>query len=462
MKYIGGLFPFLFFVSIIQAQETDPLSKVRSMLLNDEYRLLLQYTEQMPVPDSLLSPDPGMDSAVPGIHERRSDSTGKDFPDSLMAGILYYRGTAYRELSILDSALQCYNLAGQLDPGNLAYLKARGLTLHRLGRIKDATEVYERVVLEDSSDRKSLADLAVLYSMRREHAKSLSVYKHLLERDSLNYFFLKQAGKCYQELNRTDSALSCFKAAWGLNPADVYLTHQIANIYLKKKDLENAMFSIQAGFVYDTSNLDLLKLRGYLWLLSGEYQRAIWDLENARAQDSTSLFIQKYLGLSYHEEKRFDEARETLRLAFTLDSTDAEIAYFLGNSCRWSKHEEEGVEYFKKSIELQQPDPEEVKNVYIQLAELYRVLHHFDEALESYAHAVEQDPLDNTLYFKIGQIYDRNLNRKRTAIEYYEKYLSEGSTNQQLFNTSEGTSRALEQHVKERIDRLKEELFMEE
>jgi hypothetical protein len=72
------------------------------------------------------------------------------------------------------------------------------------------------------------------------------------------------------------------------------------------------------------------------------------------------------------------------------------------------------------------------------------------------------DPEDNTLYFKIGQVYDQNLNRKKTAIEYYEKYLSKGSTDQQLFNAEEGSSRALEQHVRERISTLKEQLFMEE
>jgi tetratricopeptide (TPR) repeat protein len=448
VKYIAGLFSFLFITSLLTAQEKEPLEKIHSMLLNDEYRLLLEYTGQIVAPDG----------PVPAS----TDSARTCLPDSQMAKVFYYRGTAYRELSILDSSLQSYDLACRLDTVNLAYLKARGLALHRLGRIKDAIEVYEQVVLTDSSDRKSLGDLAALYSLRREYTKSLSLYRQLLERDSLNYFFLKQSGKCHLELNRTDSALLCFKKAFKLNPADVYLTQQITNLYLKKKDLENALFSIQAGFVYDTSNLDLLKLRGYLWLLSGEYQRAVWDLENARDQDSSSVFIQKYLGLSYHEEKRFDEARKALLLAFKLDSTDAETAYFLGNSCRWSKFEDEGVLYFKKAIELQQPDPVEIKNVYIQLGELLKVLHRFDEALESYAQAVKHDPSDNTLYFKIGQIYDRNLNQKRTAIEYYERYLSEGRTDQQLFDASEGTSRALEQHVKERINKLKEELFMEE
>ncbi|MCK4855704.1 MAG: tetratricopeptide repeat protein [Bacteroidales bacterium] len=75
--------------------------------------------------------------------------------------------------------------------------------------------------------------------------------------------------------------------------------------------------------------------------------------------------------------------------AFTLDSTDAETAYFLGSACRRSKFEEEAVRYFKKAIELRQPDPEKLKDIYIHLAELYKVLHRFDAAFEAYDMALE-------------------------------------------------------------------------
>ena len=145
--------------------------------------------------------------------------------------------------------------------------------------------------------------------------------------------------------------------------------------------------------------------------------------------------------------------------AFRLDSTDAETAFFLGNACRASSYEEDAVGYYTKAIELNQPDPKAMKNIYIQLAEILKVLHRFDEAFEAYDRVLEYDPRDNTIYFKIAQTYDRNLNQKKTAIKYYEKYLSSGSTDQQLFNPEDGTSTALEQHVRERINRLKEDLF---
>ncbi|HEC42494.1 MAG TPA: tetratricopeptide repeat protein [Bacteroides sp.] len=381
--------------------------------------------------------------------------------DSIQDEIFYFRGRAYQALLSYDRAYHYYYFAAALDSNSISYRVAVGQMLAKLGRSREAIEVYEGLRADSLAGTQQLAELASLYSLRKDYKSSLEIYHHLLSYDSLNYFFLKQAGNCYEDLNQADSALNFFKSAFELNPADVYLTHHITNIYLKKQDLENAIYSMQKGFVYDTNNIDLLKLRGYIWLLTSQFEMAVWDLEKARAQDSNSVFIMKYLGLSYHEVKAFDEARETLRRAFLLDSTDAEIAFFLASSLRWSKHEEESIIYFNKSIELQQPDPDDLKKVYLQLAELYKVLHRFDEALESYDPAQVCDPEDNVIWFKIGQVYDHNLNQKKVAIEYYEKYLDKGPTGQQLFNTAEGKSSSLEQQVKERIDKLKEDLFFE-
>jgi tetratricopeptide (TPR) repeat protein len=438
MKVLAGLLPCLFTACLGYGQQTDTLSLARNLLLNEEYRKVLDLTVNYPKTSEI------------------------DSPDSLRARMLFYRGTAYQELSVYDSALQCFVLAGKLHPGNRVCIKAQGSALQKLGRTREAVAVCEQLVQTDSSDRKSQADLAALYWLRHEYLKSIAVYRQLLKEDSLNYYFLKQNGRNYLELNRDDSALVFFEAAFRQNPADAFLTHQIANLYLRKKDLDLALYSLQQGFIYDTSNLDLLKLRGYLWMLSHEYQRAIRDLEKARLQAPSSLFVLKYLGMSYHEEKQYEQAREALLLAFKLDSTDEETAYFLGSACRWSKFEEDGVYYYRKAVELQQPDPQNLKNIYIQLAELLKVLHRFDEALDSYRNALAQDPSDNTLYFKIGQVYDQNLHKKSTAIEYYEKYLSGNHTDQQLFNAAKGTSQPLEKHVRERITSLKQELFMEE
>ncbi|MCK4854901.1 MAG: hypothetical protein KAT31_11580, partial [Bacteroidales bacterium] len=407
------------------SQSEDPALHLRLLLLNEQFEELLQVTDTLEAGDSPLDQ------------------------------VCYFRGRAYESLLNYDSAYHYYQRANQIDSTNLSFRVSMGHALAKLGRIRETIEIYEAIVAEFQPRDQHLAELANLYSIRKEYAKSLAIYKGLLEKDSLNYYYAKQAGKNYLDMEQLDSAIYYYEYAFSLNQKDVFLAHRLGNLHFRNQDLPTAIMRVSTGLVFDSTNLDLLKLRGYLFLHFGQNELAIMDLQKAWLQDSLSVFTNKYLGMSYHEEKQFDQARIALLQAFRLDSMDAETAYFLGNACRWSKFEEEGLRYYKKAIELRQPDPAKLKDIYIQLAELFKVLHRFDEAFEAYAMALEYDPADNTIYFKIAQVYDRNLNQKKTAIEYYEKFLSGGSTDQQLFNTDKGSSTALERHVRERINILK-------
>jgi tetratricopeptide (TPR) repeat protein len=414
------------------SQPEEPVLHLKLLLLDDRFEELLGLTDTL------------------------------ELGDSLMDQVYYVRGRAYQSLLNYDSAYHYYHMAYQVDSSNLSFRIAMGRMMYRLGRIREGIEVYEGIVNEFEPTDQHLAELANLYAIRKEYAKSLAIYTELLEKDSLNYYYAKQAGKNLLDMKNPDSAIYYYEYAFSLNQKDVFLAHRLGNLYLLNDDLSTAIMRVSTGLVYDSINLDLLKLRGYLWLLRHINHLAIVDLEKAWLQDSMSAFTNKYLGMSYHEDRQFDKARIALMQAFRLDSVDGETAFFLGSACRMSKFEEEAVGYFKKAIELNQPDPGTMKKIYTQMAEVLKVLHRFEEALDAYDIALEYDPADNTIYYKIGQTYDRNLNQKKTAIEYYEKFLSGGSTDQQLFNAEEGTSVSLEQHVKERINRLKEELFFEE
>jgi tetratricopeptide (TPR) repeat protein len=413
------------------AQAEDPILRMKLLLLDDRFEEVLQMTDTMEV------------------------------ADSLAGRAAYYRGKAYQSMLIYDSAYQCYHRANQLDSSSLSFRVSLGTILYLTGRIREAIEVYEGILSAFQPTDQHLAELANLYAIRKNYAESLSIYKGLLEKDSMNYYYAKQAGKNYVELNQMDSALHYYEQAFSLNPRDVFIAHRLGNLYLLREDYITAIQRVTTGLTYDSSNVDLLKLRGYVFLHFGQYMYAINDLKKAWLQDSLSKFTNKYLGMSYHEEKQFHEAREMLMRAFTLDSTDAETAYFLGNACRWSQFEEEAVGFFQKAIELRLPDPGKMKDVYVQLAELLKVLHRFDEAFEAYDKILEYDPADHTTYFKIAQVYDRNLDQKRKALEYYEKFLSQGSTDQQLPDAGEGSVTVLEEHARYRINRIKEALFFE-
>ncbi len=123
-------------IGLWSAEAQDVVRSIKMLLLEDRFEEVILVTDTIAVTDSL-----------------------KD-------EIFYFRGHAYQSLLRYDSAYHYYYLAAKLNSNSVSYRVAMGQILTKLGRSREAIEVYN----------------------------------YLLSYDSLNYFFLKQAGRCYEEL----------------------------------------------------------------------------------------------------------------------------------------------------------------------------------------------------------------------------------------------------------------------
>jgi len=384
----------------------------------------------------------------------RTDSTSSD--------LFYILGLAYAELSKYDSALYYLQGAQEKDSTNLKILSASGRMYTSLGRYNEAIQTYEIILNKDSSMIKPRTLLANLFFLQDNHSEAIIHYEYLVLRDTSNYFYYKQLGRCYQELGNTDLALACFIKAFSLNPYDLGIVSRMINLYLRKRDFINGIELANKGLAIDSMNIELLKQRAYLYYLTEQYNQATQDFHQAIVAGDSSQFTFKYLGLCLYEEKKFFDAREHLRMAYMKDTLDAETTFFLALSYRWSKEEEKGVIYLNKTLTLLQPNPRQMSRIYIELAGVYQVLHQFDMTIESYMKALEYTDNKDLIYFRLGQVYDENLDNKKIAIEYYQKYLDNKTADHQLYDPSSQTLEPLLDQVQSRINRLREELFFEE
>ena len=91
------------FSPIMQAQQDDPLSQIRLLLINEKFEDVHNISESLVL------------------------------PDSMKAELYYYRGTAFRELSRHDSALHFFQQALNGDSTNLSYKIALGKAYYRFG-----------------------------------------------------------------------------------------------------------------------------------------------------------------------------------------------------------------------------------------------------------------------------------------------------------------------------------------
>ncbi len=369
------------------------------------------------------------------------------------------RGLASFDLSRFERALDDFLRVRELDSLNPGIVFTIGRTYERLGRIKEAIHSYEEYLQIDSTHIASKVQLGTLYRSMGYYGKALDQFLDLLSMDNMNYYYYKQAGRCYQLLDSVDMALEFYRRANSLNPNDLLMATYMTNLYLAKKDLNRSLYIASSSLLIDSAYTELRKLQGYIYYLREDFPSGINDFQYLNASDTSSSFVNKYLGLCYYKMKDYNNAQRYLFRAHNLDSLDAETTYFLANACRYGNREEEGLKLLEKTVYLMMPDSADLRKVYIDLAELNNVLHNFQTAINYYQSAYSINKKDYLIFLFVAQIYDNGLKDYNNAITFYEGFLRYSREANQ--NTEEDERiQAIYEYVEGRINRLKEERFM--
>jgi len=368
-------------------------------------------------------------------------------------------GLASFDLSRYNRALDDFLRVRELDSLNYGIIFSIGRTYERLGRVKDAIKSYEEFLRFDSTHIASKVQLGSLYRSMGNYTRALGHFKDLVGMDSLNYYYFKQAGRCYQLLDSIDIALEYYRRANELNPYDLLMATYMTNLYLNKKDLDSSLSIATSSLAIDSNYTELRKLRGYIHYLREDYPAGINDFLFINALDTSSSFVNKYLGLCYYKMKEYNNAMPFFYRARDLDSLDAETVYFLANTCRYNNREEEGLKLLEKTVYLMMPDSSDLRKVYIDLAELNNVLHNFEDAINYYQSAYSINSTDYLIFLFVAQIYDNGLKDVNNAISFYEYFLRNSRQSNQDKEEDQRIE-AIYEYVEGRINRLKEQQFM--
>lgn len=125
------------------------------------------------------------------------------------------------------------------------------------------------------------------------------------------------------------------------------------------------------------------------------------------------------LGNLYFREKDFPSAIQSLQMALETSPNDVKIHYLLATVYKESKQFQEAAIHFQKVLEL---DP---KHLLAQnfLGVIFYELKEFEKAQEAFDKVLNLDPTFADAYGNLGILFDFNLNDKKKAVEYYERFL---------------------------------------
>ena len=386
-----------------------------------------------------------------------------------------------------DSVVVAQNKETVID---LALQKSR--CLRRLYRMNEAVEVLADVLYLDQYNVELMADLAeshmqlgntleafnlfgILTQMQpdnpyfkicqarilyreKQYEESIAACKVITAQDTIPEI-LSMTADAYKSLGKADSALVYYNHVLAMRPMHVPTLSKKADILLSAKQYVPVIDMSREYLNEDPDNMTMLPIYGLALHLQGSYPLSIEQFEHLRDLGDDSYSVHYYLGLNHYMMDNWPRAVEELEKAYQIDSSDVTLVYQLGHAkshmpimtgMESHRLNPESERLYSKALEMLQPSPTMMHNIYGSMAMARHTIAQYAEAIKYYELSYKYNPQNISALSSIGYCYERLKNYKK-ALEYYERYIKLGKP---------GT--AGYKFVEESIEYVKQEKFMEE
>lgn len=373
---------------------------------------------------------------------------------------------------------------------DLALQKAR--CFRRLYRMQESVEVLAEVLYLDQFNIELMADLAeshmqvgntmeaftlygtlsrmqpenpyfktcqarILYK-EKQYEESISICEDIAEQDSTPEI-LTLIADAYNNLGKADSALVYYNHVLSKRPNHVPTMNKKADILLSAKQYQPVIDMSSEYLKEDPDNMVMLPIYGLALYLKGSYPLSIEQFEHQRDLGDDSYAVHYYLGLNHYMMDNWPRAVEELEKAYQIDSSDVTLVYQLAHAkshmpiitgMESHRLNPESERLYSKALEMVQPSPTMMHNIYGSMAIARHTIAQYAEAIKYYEFSYKYNPQNISALSSIGYCYERLKNYTK-ALEYYERYLKLGKPGTEGYR-----------FVELSINYVKQEKFMEE
>lgn len=389
---------------------------------------------------------------------------------------MYDYGTA---VHIIDSLMVSENA----DSVGLALQKAR--CLKKLYRADEAAGVLAEVLHLDQFNIELMAELAECHSQAGNTEDALQFYSLLSGMQPDNVYFKiciarilyheKAYKECipfckgiiatdtipdiialtadsYRYIGQADSALVYYNRLLEIKPFHARTVSKKADILLTAKKYDEVLALTSEFLQHMPEDMTVLPIHGTALHLKKKYRESLETFEKQRSLGDESFGVRYYLGINHLMLNHILEADEEFGKAYQIDSTDISLLYNMAEtkSRIYNGTNPKSERLYEKALELLEPDPTMMHNIYGSRAMSFHKAEDFRTAIKYYELSYKYNPKNISAISSIGYCYER-LKEYRKAIEYYDTYLRLGKP---------GT--AGYKFVEESLEYVEHELFMTE
>ena len=312
----------------------------------------------------------------------------------------------------------------------------------QLGRYRDAKIYYNEVLKRDSINIRALSAQANIATLEANHLKAQGYYDQLLQIDSTNSYYFKQAA--YTALRRSDILLGIrhFLRAHALNPEDLEVIDQLSDIYLALDDVNSADQIVSKGLNLDLNNIKLLRNKARIHQKRKEHEKVVENILKIMAQGDTTDHYQTMLGVAYLKLDSLDQAIFHLERIVGREKADDRTFHYLGLAYFNKESYEKSKEYYALAIEA--GVSQKIHIYHGDLGLLHEREKHLKPAIAAYKKSLEYYRHPEYL-FHLAHASDRYYKDKKIAFKLYQEYMQ--TTHRKYKKFTEGRLEQLKEYL---------------
>lgn len=310
------------------------------------------------------------------------------------------------------------------DPYNPDYLSNLGRSYYKLGNLPEASFYLKAMLKKDSLNLDALTYLAAIDEQLLDYRSALGWVGALINLDTANGYYHKQAGQLSENLGNSKLALRHYQQALTLNHADQPSLIAYCKLLVESGLLPLADSLMAAASKRQPYNLRLAYESAKYNYQSGNYLQALPKFEAALARGDTNLTYLPVYAYSLAQLERCGEALPWLHYLLEKKPPNERLYYYAGLCYQKLDSTELAVQHFELAIEAGlSPNlglyHQRIGDVMYQ-QDKYKLALKYFELAQGYGN---DDP---GILFQMAAAFDQLFTKdKKRALEFYRKYLAQ-------------------------------------
>ena len=220
-----------------------------------------------------------------------------------------------------------------------------------LNQIKEAIEIYERIVISDPENQDIRLELARLYKITYQYEKAIEIWNELLDSEPRNREYQEQLFNSLQDAGKSSEAFELAQAYSKTQPEVGFYYTQLAGLYADEDNIDLAIANYEKAIEFSDGSVSTCFILARLYFLNADFKASEKALKTAMLYASSEWEqsrIQQQLINLYRYQGNIAQAAQKVEnndITFELQREYARLLLTTGEL-------EKSVNAFKKALEM--------------------------------------------------------------------------------------------------------------